>query len=233
VRRVLYIALWLFCSHTSNVLADEGRQDDPFEGYNRAMFWFNENADRWVLKPIARGYRAVMPDYFENGFARIFNNLGEPLNIVNDALQGKMGQAGIDSSRFLINSTLGVAGFFDVADAWGLEKAEGEDFGQTFGVWGVSRGPYVVLPFLGPSTLRDAPGRALDSFLNPVGYVDHVPTRNQIFGVDVMVSRAELLEAEKLIKGDKYSFVRDVYLQRREHLVTDGAVEDDFGSEYE
>ncbi len=203
-------------------------QADPLESYNRAMFTFNDKADQWVLKPLAKGYQGVTPDFIERGISRMFANVGEVLNIVNDVLQGKVGQAGNDTGRLLINSTIGLAGFFDVARQVGLEKSDGEDFGQTFGAWGVGEGPYVVLPLLGPSTLRDAPGRFLDSVINPLGQIDHVPTRNQIYGVQVLSLRANLLEAEKLIKGDKYTFVKDVYLQRREFLVNDGDVEDDF-----
>ncbi len=206
-------------------------QADPLEGYNRVMFSFNDKADRWVLKPVAKGYRYVAPDFFERGVSRMFSNLGEVLNVTNDLLQGKVGQAGNDGGRLLINSTIGIAGFFDVAKHAGLEKSDGEDFGQTFGVWGVGEGAYVVLPFLGPSTLRDAPSLLLDSVFNPIGEVDHVPTRNQLYGARVVSVRADLLEAEKLIKGDKYTFIRDVYLQRRQFLVNDGEVEDDFGDD--
>lgn len=130
---------------------DEGRDNDPLEGFNRAMFSFNDTADRWALKPVARGYRAVTPDPIERGVARMFGNLGEVLNVVNDVLQGKLGQAGNDGGRFIINSTVGVAGF-DVAEHWGLPKSDGEDFGQTFATWGAGQGPYLVLPFLAPVT---------------------------------------------------------------------------------
>lgn len=216
------------------MVAEEGRGDDPLESFNRAMFTFNDTADRWVLKPVSRGYRTVTPDPVEKGIARMFSNVGEVVNIVNDVFQGKVAQAGNDTGRLLVNSTVGVAGFFDVADSWGMQKSSVEDFGQTMAVWGVSQGAYVVLPFFGPSNFRDAPGRLVDSFLNPIGYIEHVPTRNQVYGANVLSSRAELLEAEKLISGDKYSFVRDVYLQRREHLINDGQVEDDFGdSDYQ
>jgi len=161
----------------------------------------------------------------------MFSNLGEVLNIVNDVLQGKIGQAGNDTGRLFLNSTFGIAGFFDVARHAGLEKSDGEDFGQTFATWGVGEGAYVVLPFLGPSTLRDAPGLLLDSVFDPIGEIDHVPTRNQVYGTKVLSTRAGLLEAEKLVKGDKYTFIRDVYLQRRQFLVNDGEVEDDFGDD--
>lgn len=206
-------------------------QADPLEDYNRVVFSFNDKADRWVLKPVAKGYRYVTPDFFERGVSRMFSNLGEVLNVVNDLLQGKVGQAGNDGGRLLINSTIGIAGFFDVAKHAGLERSDGEDFGQTFGVWGVGEGAYVVLPFWGPSTLRDTPSLLLDGVFNPIGEVDHVPTRNQLYGAKVVSVRADLLEAEQLVKGDRYTFIRDVYLQRRHFLVNDGEVEDDFGDD--
>lgn len=207
--------------------------NDPFEGYNRIMFSFNETADKYAIKPVVRGYRAVTPDPMERAVRRVFSNLGEIRNLVNDALQGKPKQMVNDSGRFLINSTLGVAGLFDVAEKMGISKSDGEDFGQTMGKWGLSRGPYLVLPFLGPSTLRDAPGRYVDSFLNPVGEIDHIPTRNTVYGTDILTLRAELLETEKLITGDKYVFLREVYLQRREYLVKDGEVDDGFGADFD
>lgn len=207
-------------------------QQDPIEGVNRAIFAFNETADRFLLKPLATGYHYVTPDPVENGVGRMFSNAGEIVNVANDLLQGKFQRAGNDTGRFLINSTLGIAGFFDVADDLGLEGNEGEDFGQTLGYWGVGEGVYIVLPLFGPSTLRDAPGLVVDSFLNPIGEIDHVPTRNQIYGAQVISARSQLLEAEKLIHGDKYIFIRDAYLQRRRHLVSDGTIEDDFGGDY-
>ncbi|RLA41110.1 MAG: VacJ family lipoprotein [Gammaproteobacteria bacterium] len=214
--------------------AEDGRQDDPLESYNRAMFTFNDTADRWILKPIARGYHAVMPDPVERGVIRMFANVGEILKVVNNVLQGKVGQAGNNTGRFVVNTTVGLIGFFDVAQHMGLQKSEPEDFGQTFGVWGVPQGSYLVMPFIGPSSYRHAPGQLLTLFLDPIGQIDHVPTRNQIYAIQIISERADLLKAEELISGDKYSFVRDVYLQRREYLIMDGQVEDDFGDdEYE
>lgn len=210
---------------------DDQVSRDPLEGMNRVIFSFNETADRFVLKPIALGYHYVLPDPVERGIGRMFGNIGEIVNVVNDVLQGKFAQAANDTGRFVVNSTLGLAGFFDVADDFGLEKNAGEDFGQTMAHWGLGEGAYLVLPFFGPSNFRDAPGRVVDSFLNPIGDIDHVPTRNQIYGVGVLSTRAGLLDAEELISGDKYTFIRDAYLQRREYLVNDGEVEDDFGGD--
>lgn len=215
---------------SGQVVADSSEEtQDPWEGFNRKVFVFNDTLDTYGLKPIAKGYRAITPDPVEDGISRMFSNVGEIVNVVNDLLQGKFRQAGNDTGRFLVNTTVGLVGFFDVADDLGMPKNEGEDFGQTLGVWGVEDGPYVVLPFLGPSTLRDGPAKIVDFLVDPISEIDHVPTRNQILGVDVVSGRADLLKAEELIKGDKYSFIRDVYLQRREYLLKDGNVEDDFG----
>ncbi|WP_272993643.1 VacJ family lipoprotein [Porticoccus hydrocarbonoclasticus] len=206
-----------------------GNPDDPWEGFNRKMFAFNDTVDTYTLKPIAKGYRAVTPDPVERGVSRMFSNVGEVVNVFNDLLQGKFRQAGNDTGRFVINTTIGLVGFFDVADRFGLPKNDGEDFGQTLGVWGVDSGPYLVLPLIGPSTVRDGPARIVDRFINPINEIDHVPTRNQIYGAEVISTRADLLEAEKFVRGERYSFIRDAYLQRRKFLLTDGGVEDDFG----
>ena len=228
--RSLLIAA-LFCLLPGSVIADEGRLDDPHESINRAIFSFNDTADRWILKPIARSYMYITPGPVERGVSRMFSNVDELLNVVNDVMQGKVAQAGNDMGRFLVNSTVGVAGFFDVAKHLGMKKSQGEGFAQTFAVWGASQGAYIVLPLFGPSTYRDASGRVFDAFLNPISFIDHVPTRNQVYGASTLSGRADLLDAEKLISGDKYSFVRDVYLQRREFLIMDGQVEDDFGDQ--
>lgn len=202
---------------------------DPWEGFNRKVFVFNDTLDTYALKPIAKGYRVITPDPVEDGISRMFSNVGEIVNVVNGLLQGKFRQAGNDTGRFLVNTTIGLVGFFDVADDLGLPKSDGEDFGQTLGTWGVGSGPYIVIPLLGPSTMRDGPAKLVDFLVDPVSEIDHVPTRNTVYGVDVVSTRADLLKAEDLIKGDKYSFIRDVYLQRREYLLNDGNVEDDFG----
>ena len=227
-----FFALWI-ALFSLPVTADDTMSDDSgfLEGYNRAMFAVNDKLDSYLFKPVAKGYQVLTPDFVEFGVVNFFSNLGEIGNVINDLLQGKGGQAVNDSGRFLVNTTLGIAGLFDVAGKIGMRKNEGgEDFGQTLGKWGVGDGGYLVLPFLGPSSLRDAPARFVDSFTNPVRYIDHVPTRNTIYGVGAVNSRAELLDAEKVFAGDKYQLIKDAYLQRREFLVNDGQVEDDFGS---
>lgn len=224
---VLLLASVMLSTH---VFAESsGNPDDPWEGFNRKMFAFNDTVDTYTLKPVAKGYKAITPDPVERGISRMFSNVGEVVNVVNDLLQGKFRQAGNDTGRFVINTTIGLVGFFDVADHFGLPKNDGEDFGQTLGVWGVDSGPYLVLPLFGPSTLRDGPARVVDRFINPINEIDHVPTRNQIYGAEVISTRADLLEAEKFVRGERYSFIRDAYLQRRQFLLSDGGVEDDFG----
>lgn len=202
-------------------------EDDPWESFNRPVFRFNDTLDTYALKPIAKGYQAITPQFVEDGVHNVFNNIGDVGNLVNNVLQGKMHDAGVDTGRLIANTTFGVLGVFDVATRMGLDRND-EDFGQTLGAWGVSSGPYVVIPLFGPSTVRDAGAMVPDSFLQPYPYIDHVPTRNVTRAVDVVDTRANLLSAEKMITGDKYIFIRNAYLQNREFRVKDGEVEDDF-----
>ena len=225
----LILTLTLSMMASSLVLSEEVEHSDRLESLNRSAFVFNETLDNIFLKPAAKVYKAAVPNPLEKGILNVFSNLNEIINVFNDLLQGKFAQAGNDSGRFLINTTVGVGGLFDVAQRAGLDKSEGEDFGQTLAVWGVGSGPYLMLPLVGPSTLRDAPSKFFDSFANPLGYMDHVSTRNSMRGLDLLAMRADLLALDDVISGDRYLFVRDVYLQRREYLVSDGAIEDDFG----
>lgn len=201
--------------------------DDPWESFNRPVFAFNDTLDTWVLKPIAIGYKTVTPQFVEDGVTNVFNNVGDVGNLANNLLQGKFHHAGVDTARLLINTTAGVFGLFDVATHLDLPR-NNEDFGQTLGTWGIASGPYLVLPFLGPSTPRDAAGRIADSVVTAYPYMDHIPTRNTTFGLDITQQRTTLLGAEKAITGDKYIFIRNAYLQNREFRVQDGKVKDDF-----
>ena len=220
------VSLSLILFSQSNLLAEEN-EADPFENVNRKIFAFNDFFDRILLKPVAKGYQFITPNFVDRGVTNFFSNLDDVVVVVNDLLQGKVVQAGQDSARFLVNTTIGVVGVFDVASKMGLAKHE-EDFGQTFGKWGLSSGPYIVLPFLGPSNVRDAFGRVPDYFAYPANHIDDDATRLGLTAVDLVDTRADLFSAEALISGDRYSFIRDAYLQRREFLVTDGEVEDDF-----
>jgi phospholipid-binding lipoprotein MlaA len=202
-------------------------EEDPWQGYNRFMFEVNDTLDTYTLKPLAKGYQAVTPQFFEDGVRNVFRNMGDVGNLTNNLLQGKLHSAGVDTSRLIFNTTFGLLGFFDVGTRMGLQRSD-EDFGQTLGVWGVNSGPYVVLPLFGPSTVRDAIGKVPDTMLTVTPYIDHVPTRNTVIGVSAINTRASLLSAERLISGDKYIFIRNAYLQNREFKVKDGQVEDDF-----
>nr|WP_043310647.1 VacJ family lipoprotein [Pseudomonas sp. ML96] len=208
-------------------LAANAAEEDPWEGLNRPIFSFNDTLDTYALKPVAKGYQAVTPQFFEDGVHNVFRNIGDVTNLANNLLQGKVQDAGVDTSRLIFNTTFGLLGFFDVASEMGLQRSD-EDFGQTLGAWGVGSGPYLVIPLLGPSSLRDAPAKIPDSFLGPYPYIDHVPTRNVTRAVNVVDTRASLLSAEKMITGDKYIFIRNAYLQNREFRVRDGEVVDDF-----
>lgn len=204
---------------------------DPWQGFNRAMFSFNDKVDRWFLKPLAKGYKAVMPDPLETGVANIFANVQEVPNVINGVLQGDLKGASHDTGRLLVNSTLGLGGLLDVAKHMNLPADEREDFGQTLAAWGVGQGPYLVLPFLGPSTVRDGLGRPIDWYTDPTNYIDHVPTDNTVKGLSLLNTRAQLFPLEKNLTGDKYIFIRDVYLQRRDYLINNGQVDDEFGTE--
>ncbi|MCB1617003.1 MAG: VacJ family lipoprotein [Pseudomonadales bacterium] len=207
---------------------------DPFEKVNRVVFKFNTKTDDILVRPLVEGYQRVVPKPVANAVHRFFANLGEVSQFSNDLMQGKVRQAGNDAGRFLINTTIGLLGIYDPASSMGLKVSEPEDFGQTLAVWGIDDGPYLMLPLMGPSTLRDAPGMYVDSsFLHPVSYIDHVRTRNTFIGLGIIDLRAMLMDTEKLIEGDSYTFIREAWGQRRNYLILDGAVEDDFGGGFE
>jgi len=201
-------------------------EDDPWEGFNRPVFRFNYTLDTYALKPLALGYKKVTPAFLRKGLHNMFLNLGETSNLANNLLQGKPRAATIDTSRFLFNSTFGLLGFFDVGSKMGLPRSD-EDFGQTLAVWGVGSGPYLMLPFFGPSTLRDAPAKLPDYLLTPSPYLE-ARTRVVLSSLEVVDKRAALLSAEDMMEGDHYDFIRNVYLQTREYKIHDGQIEDDF-----
>jgi phospholipid-binding lipoprotein MlaA len=208
-------------------VAVQAAEDDPWEGVNRAIFRFNDVVDTYTLKPIAQGYQYIAPQFVEDGIHNFFNNIGDVGNLANNVLQAKPAAAGTDTARLIFNTTFGLLGFIDVGTHMGLQRSE-EDFGQTLGYWGMPSGPFVMLPLLGPSTVRDTFSRYPDSYTTPYRYIDYVPTRNSALGVNMVDTRASLLSAEKMITGDKYTFIRNAYLQNREFKVKDGQVEDDF-----
>ena len=198
---------------------------DPWERYNRHMDAFNDGLDRAVIKPAAQAYDAVTPLPVRVVVNNFLGNIGDLWVGVNSLMQGKFGEGVSDFGRVLVNSTAGILGFFDVATPLGLPR-HNEDFGQTLGVWGVGDGPYVVLPFFGPRTVRDSGGLVLDTLADPVGHHDdHIRLRNTLTGLRILETRAEFLPADKVIEQaatDRYAYLRDAYLQRRRSLIYDG-----------
>ncbi len=221
---VMSIALVAGCATTQQ--SERVAKVDPFESINRAVFTFNENADEYVIKPAAEAYRFVLPDFVRTGVTNFFSNIGDVFVAANNLLQGKPADAASDFGRFLVNSTIGILGLFDVATDAGLEKNR-EDFGQTLGVWGVPSGPYVVLPFFGPSSVRDTAGFVVDLKTDFILNSNHLNSDQKLGSTVLRVVnyRANLLDASQLLDDaafDKYSFLRDSYLQRRRSQVYDG-----------
>jgi len=222
-RSVAVCALVLTLASTS--VAEENLRD-PYEGFNRSMFAVNEVIDKYAAKPVAQAYDAVAPLPVKAGVGNFFGNTRDLWIGINSALQGKFADAGVDISRLLVNSSLGIFGLFDVASELGLEKHD-EDFGQTMAVWGVRDGGFVFWPFIGPRTVRDTGGGIVDSYLDPVwsARVRSVATRNSLVALRFVDIRASLLPADKVVEEaalDKYAYIRDAYLQRRRNQIFDG-----------
>jgi phospholipid-binding lipoprotein MlaA len=213
--------------------ASTGNPRDPLEGVNRGIYKFNDTMDNVFVRPAAEAYRDLVPAAIRTGVSNFFSNIQDVLVALNNLLQGKLPDAINNVGRILVNTTLGVLGVIDVATDLGVEK-QNEDFGQTLGRWGFGPGPYVVIPFLGPSSLRDAVGLVGDWKSDPLTYVDPTRTRNQLYGVYYVSRRSELLEASRILETaalDPYEFVRDGYLQRRRSLVHDGNPPDEDDAE--
>ena len=197
---------------------------DPFEGFNRAVFSFNDGLDRIALKPAATVYQKVLPSFVQTGIGNFFGNLADVWTSVNNLLQGKVEDGLNDMMRFIVNSTLGLGGVLDIGSEAGLQKHK-EDFGQTLGVWGVKSGPYVVLPLLGSSTLRDTLATPIDFAGDPISYAESSRARIAANAVRIVDARANALGATSLVEDaaiDRYEFIRDGYLQRRESKIHDG-----------
>ena len=214
---------------------------DPLESINRVSFWITDKSDYYVLRPMAIAYDYVLPDVASQAISNIFMNLSDVQVMLNNLFQLKFKASAIDAGRLGINSTIGVLGVFDVATKWGLEKHY-EDFGQTLGYWGIPSGPYLFIPFLGPSSFRDAVGMFGDYYLKPRNYFDSTRLRNQILLLETVDYRAKGLKAEGVIFGDRYVFIRDFYINRMHYLVNDGYVnqviedeifEDDFDEDFD
>ncbi len=232
---LLPAVLTLTLTACSSIPVDERAESDPWEPMNRFVFDANTTIDKVTTKPLSKGYRKVVPGPVRKGVSNFFQNLATPRSAINNLLQGKPGRALSEFGRFLFNSTLGVAGLFDVAAAGGMEEYS-EDFGQTAAVWGIPDGPFVVLPFLGPKTLRDAILFPVDIVVDPLYQYENSSVRDKLYAVRLIDQRYRLLAAEKFLEDSKDSYVttRESYLQNREYEVYDGdpPVEDDFFDEF-
>ena len=234
-KTVLWLAAIMFSLTLSGCATVATDPRDPWEGFNRGVQSFNDTLDDYAMKPVAKGYRWITPDFIDQGITNFFENIRDIRVTINDLLQFKFKQGAMDAGRFLVNTTVGIVGFVDVATMIDLPK-HNEDFDQTLGFWGVPTGPYLVLPFFGPSSPRGVAGLAGDAAMNPLTYsfiIGGNVASWVSFGtytVDVIDRRADALSAERIITEaalDRYEFFRDSYLQRRKYLVNDGEFSDD------
>ena len=221
VNKAVYLLSILFLSSYAFT------ETDPLKDLNQKTHNLNQTLDLQVASPVARFYKRITPDFIEIGVTNFTQNV-EDLSIgLNNILQGKIKSGFSDLGRFALNSTIGIAGFLDIATDMGLEKHD-EDFGQTLAVWGVPDGPYLVLPGLGPSTMRDTLAMIPDAFLTPLWLIDHDRTSYSLTAIDLIDTRARYLGLESVVIGDEYLFYRDAYLQSRQFEIKDGEIEDDF-----
>lgn len=197
---------------------------DPLEGWNRGVQIFNDKLDDYAMKPVAKGYQWITPEFVDRGITNFFSNINDIGVTLNDLMQFKISQTGLDGSRFIVNTIAGVAGFIDVAAMIDLPK-HNEDFDQTMGVWGVPTGPYLVLPFFGPSSPRGVGGLIGDAAMNPISYLDSGIITGGLFAVNAVDLRADNLTSEKIATEaavDRYAFFKSAYFQHREYLIHDG-----------
>lgn len=235
VTSILLVSLLSACSNTESDIAGSSlgsqQTSDRFENFNRKVFSFNEGVDNLILKPVAKAYKAVTPEPIDNNIGNFFSNLGDVSNAVNNILQGKFSNGVNDIERFVINSTIGFAGLADIASAAGLPKHD-EDFGQTLAKWGVISGPYLMLPLLGPSTIRDATAKlSVGRLTDPIQYSDDSLALTVL---DTVKFRSDFFAEEEVVNSlsdDKYSALRDVWLQNREFLIRDGEADESADSD--
>ena len=197
---------------------------DPLEPMNRAFFQFHDAVDTAVVKPAIQAYIDIVPEFFRTAVSNVFNNIDDLISALNDLLQGKLDKFGNDMGRVILNTGWGVGGLFDIASQLGIERGN-EDFGQTFAVWGFDQGPYLFVPFLGPSSFRDGAGWIARITVGPVGYIPDIPVRNTLYGLGAVDVRAQFVGAGEMVSTaalDRYLFIRNAYLQRRRYLVYDG-----------
>ena len=215
----------LLCAALLAGCAAAPSRDDPFEPMNRASYAVHEVVDGYVVKPFAQAYVDYTPKLVQTGIRNFFGNIDDLFSFINGMLQNKPEKAGNDLGRVITNTGFGLLGLIDIASDAGIPKGN-EDFGQTFGYWGIPQGPYLFIPVLGPTTVRDGTGWIIRAYTTPVGYIPDVPTRNILWGIGFLDARASALQAESLVDQaslDRYTFIRRSYLQRRQYLVYDGA----------
>lgn len=199
-------------------------RDDPLEPMNRTLYQVHDAVDTAVVRPVAQAYVDFVPSLIRTGVSNVFNNINDLFSAVNGVLQGKLDKAGDDLGRVVLNTGFGLGGLFDLASMIGIERGN-EDFGQTFGFWGFPQGPYLFVPLFGPTTVRDGSGYLVRFFVGPVGYIDDTALRLSLYGVGYLDLRAEALSASSIVDTaalDRYTFIRNAYLQRRRYLVYDG-----------
>ena len=209
------------------VSQEESINPDPLESINRPLYALNNTMDKYLVRPVAVGYDFIMPAPAQRRVGNFFANIYDFSSALNAILQWRLEGAAQGGGRFVVNSTIGVLGFFDVATNLGIRPYR-TDFGHTLAIWGVPPGPYIMVPLYGPRTFRSGTGTVVDTYTSVTTYIDNVPLRNSIWGLELVDGRSRLLNAEQLMSGDRYIFIRDAYLQQRQYFVTDGEVEDNF-----
>jgi phospholipid-binding lipoprotein MlaA len=222
--RRAHIAVLALATTLGTGCAQAPSRVDPLEPMNRALYQFHDAVDTAVVKPIAQGYIDFVPQLIRRGVSNVFNNIDDLFSAINGLLQGKPDKAGDDLGRVLLNTMWGIGGLFDLASDLGIERG-GEDFGQTLAVWGFRPGPYLFVPFVGPLTVRDGTGYVIRIALGPVGYIPDVPLRNSLYGLGAVDLRAQFIGAGELVDTaalDRYTFIRNAYMQRRRYLIYDG-----------
>lgn len=235
ILRLICVGLAALSTACASIPPEQRVETDPWEPLNRPLYNINTAIDKVTTKPLARGYRKIIPSPLRNGVANFFENLTTPASALNNFLQGKPKRGFSEVGRFIFNSSLGIGGLFDVATHGGMEKYR-EDFGQTAAVWGVPDGPYVMLPFMGPKTLRDAILTPLDTMSTPLHYYENTSIRDKLYVLRIVDLRYQLLKAEKFLdeSKDPYVTLRESYLQNRQYEIYDGnpPEDDDFYDEF-
>jgi phospholipid-binding lipoprotein MlaA len=225
LRTLLFFVLLLMAG--PGLAAD--KNPDPFEPLNRSMFVFNNGLDRFLIRPVAKGYDFITPAPVQRGVGNLFANMWDANATINSVLQWRWDGVTQSGGRFVINTTVGLLGFFDVASRLGVRPYR-TDFGHTLATWGFDTGPYLMVPFFGPRTVRSGTGTIFDTYTSIPAYISNVRLRNTLWGLELIDARARLLNADELISGDRYIFVRDAYMQQREFFVNDGVVVDNFSN---